>query len=87
MMSIELKPAKDEKPSAAVEIHLDAAGLESLMAQLRFLQEGKTEHIDLLSKEWGGADLEDRPQVAENTAIRWIKIMLRSGTGDNGDSR
>lgn len=78
MLSFELKkPEMLDKPDE-LEIYCDADGLKSLLTQLRFLDEHRTEHVDLMSAKWGGAHLDDSPQNASNTSIFHVKILLRS---------
>ena len=77
MLSFELKKPKSGNAYDELEIHLDYAGLDSLLAQLRFLKEGRTEHIDLMAPSWGGTHLDDQPQAASATPIRYVKILLR----------
>lgn len=59
-----------------LEIRLDKEGLQSLLAQLAFLGQGRTDHIDLLSVEWGGSDLEICPRSDGVIPIHHMKISL-----------
>jgi hypothetical protein len=77
MLSFELKKPKPGETADELEVFLDHAGLESLLAQLRFLQEGKTEHMHLMAESWGGSHLAEQPRGRENTAIRHVKVLLR----------
>lgn len=74
MLSFELPkvPANDE-----LEIFCDHEGLDSLIAQLRLLKEGRTEHVHLMAKSWGGTHLDDAPQGAAHASLRHVKILLR----------
>lgn len=36
-----------------LEIHLDNEGLQSLLAQLKLLEKGRTDHVHLMSESWG----------------------------------
>jgi len=58
-----------EAPNGSVDSH----GLESLLAQLRFLKEGRTDHVHLMSEAWGGTHLSDRPQTPANTIIHRLR--------------
>lgn len=78
MLSFELKKPGTGKSADELEIFLDRAGLESLLAQLKFLQNGKTEHVHLMAESWGGSHLSEQPQGRENFPIRHVKILLRN---------
>jgi hypothetical protein len=77
LLSFELKRPEGEQPFERLEVALDAAGLESLLAQLHFLKDGQTEHVHLMAKAWGGSHLTDEPLYQENIPIRHVKFMLR----------
>lgn len=77
MLSFELKKPKPGETADELEVFLDRAGLESLLAQLRFLQEGRTEHVHLMAESWGGSHLSELPQGQDNISIRHVKVMLR----------
>jgi hypothetical protein len=77
VLSFELKKPKPGAVVDELEIFLDRSGLESLLAQLRFLQDGSTEHVHLMAESWGGSHLSDLPQDQSNTPIRHVKILLR----------
>ncbi len=77
MIAIQLKESSIGKLPDEVEIYLDAAGLDSLLAQLNFLKSGKTEHIHLMSESWGGNHLEDKSVDLGAVAIQHLKILLR----------
>jgi hypothetical protein len=57
-----------------LEMHLDKEGLESLLAQLLFLRDRKTDHLHLMSEAWGGTHLE--AGSTEQGAIHHVKIMM-----------
>jgi hypothetical protein len=69
MLSFELKGLQAEGTVEGLEIRLDRDGLKSLLAQLGFLSDGRTEHVHLISESWGGYDLESEPQGKNNTII------------------
>jgi hypothetical protein len=77
MLSFELKKPRDGDIPDELEVHIDIAGLESLLAQLRFLRERRTEHVHLMSETWGGTHLDNRPQNADATTIHHVKFLLR----------
>jgi len=60
-----------------IEINLDADGLRSLLSQLQFLKDGRTDHVHLMSESWGGTHLEDRPRTGDSAPVRHVKILLR----------
>jgi hypothetical protein len=72
MLSVELKSQPDE-----LEIVLDHEGLSTLLAQLEFLEDGRTDHVHLMSSSWGGVHLDDQPQNPENQTIHHVKILMR----------
>jgi hypothetical protein len=77
MISIEIKtPNPGAKPDE-IEINLDADGLRSLLSQLEFLKDGRTDHVHLMSESWGGTHLEEQPRTDAGTAVRHVKILLR----------
>jgi hypothetical protein len=77
MLSFELKKAAKGESPDEVEVFLDHKGLESLLAQLRFLETDQTEHIHLMTEAWGGSHLDDKPQGKGNTSINHVKVMIR----------
>lgn len=77
MISIEIKTPKAGATPDEIEINLDADGLRSLLSQLEFLKDGRTDHVHLMSESWGGAHLEDQPRSDDGTAVRHVKILLR----------
>jgi hypothetical protein len=77
MLSFELKKPKAGGTPDELEIFLDSAGLESLLAQLKFLQNGRTEHVHLMAESWGGTHLGEQPQGYENIPLRHVKVLLR----------
>jgi|GEM_PF-6412913 len=77
MLSFQLKPVTSGKAPEELEIQLDAAGLESLLAQLHFLKDGRTEHVHLMSQSWGGSHLDDQTTNTDATTIHHVKILLR----------
>jgi hypothetical protein len=53
-------PAAGESPDE-LQVVCDREGLESLLEQLRFLSEGRTDHVHLMAESWGGSHLSDSP--------------------------
>jgi len=77
MISFELKTPKPGATADELEVFVDRNGLESLLAQLKFLADGKTEHVHLMAESWGGSHLTDEPRSRENIPIRHVKVVLR----------
>jgi hypothetical protein len=76
MLSFELKtPAAGDTPDE-LEIYMDREGLDSLLAQLHFLKDGRIDHVHLMSESWGGTHLSDEPQSTNGIVMRHVKIML-----------
>ena len=80
MIAIEMKLPNPGALPDEMEIHLDRDGLKTLLNQLRFLEEGRTDHVHLMSAAWGGTHLEDEPLNADSVAIQHVKILLRQST-------
>jgi Immunity protein 32 len=80
MFSVELMKPTTNRVADVVEVYLDAEGLDSLLAQLRFLTEGRTDHVHFMSTSWGGTHLDDQPQNPNSTTIHHVKILLRPDT-------
>jgi hypothetical protein len=77
VLSFELKSPASSGVADQLEIILDSAGLEALIAQLRFLKEGRTDHVHLMSEAWGDTHLSKGPQTPANTTIHSVKIYRR----------
>jgi len=58
----------------------DRQGLESLLAQLAFIREGRTDHVHLMSNEWGDGSLADEPSHPGNAPIRHVKFQLEESS-------
>lgn len=78
MLSFELKGPFQDEPDE-LEVYCDHDGLESLIAQLVLLRDGRTEHVHLMSHECGGTHLDSSPQNEGCLPIRHVKILLRNG--------
>lgn len=76
MISFELKKSLHDQTPQELEVCLDRKGLESLLAQLRFLEEKRTDHVHLMSISWGGTHLEDQARSMGGTPIHHVKISL-----------
>lgn len=59
-----------------LEVYLDKDGLVDLLAQLRFLDEGKTDHVHLMAESWGGSHLSEKPVRPDATPAKHVKISL-----------
>lgn len=77
MIAVQIKSPQPGKAPDEVEIVLDSAGLDSLLAQLGFLKNSKTEHVHLMSEAWGGSHLKDKPIASDSIAIQHLKFLLR----------
>jgi hypothetical protein len=78
MLSFELKDVVGNDDLDQLEIYCDYDGLESLIGQLLLLKEGRTEHVDLMARSWGGSHLDELPQEPSHTPIRHVKVLLRN---------
>ncbi len=79
MLSFELKRSSTQDAPDELEVYCDREGLESLMAQLLLLKNGRTEHVHLMTQEWGGTHLDSSPQNAGHVPLRHVKFLLRTG--------
>ena len=78
MIAIEVKQAKAGEDPTQVVMTLDREGLQILVWQLKFLTDGRTDHLDLMSESWGGTFLEDAPRASPNNhPIHYMKVMLK----------
>ncbi len=77
MMSFEFKPQKPGEIPDELEINLDAEGLKSLLQELAFLHDGRTDHVHLMCDSWGGAHLDEQPLAQEQLSFKHVKIILR----------
>lgn len=76
MISVEVKKFPVGGVPDVVEIHLDRAGLEALLAQLAFIKSGNTEHVHLMSEAWGGTHLENEAATGDGSPVQHLKIQL-----------
>lgn len=77
MLSFEYAaPAAGEMPEE-LQIVCDREGLSSLLNQLQFLTDARTEHVHLMRESWGGNHLSEKPFNPSATPIRHVKILLR----------
>ncbi|GBF59045.1 hypothetical protein PbB2_02737 [Candidatus Phycosocius bacilliformis] len=77
MISIEYKPQEPYCQPDEIEMHLDAEGLRILLSELNLLQDGRTDHIHLMSEAWGGVDLVGQPRNQGFAIVHHMKILLR----------
>lgn len=77
MLSFIVKGRKSGELPDELEIQLDSAGLETLLAQLGFLKDGRSDHIDLLDQLWGGTHLDSGTSNQNLIPIRHVKILLK----------
>lgn len=71
-----VKPAAGESPDE-LQIVCDREGLESLLKQLRFLSEVRTDHVHLMAESWGGSHLSDPPSDPSLGSFQHVKFMLK----------
>ncbi|MDP8100101.1 Imm32 family immunity protein [Pasteurella atlantica] len=64
-----------DKENELVEIHGDKQGLKELANILTNLSE-ESEHVHLMSYDWGGEELDSEPQCMENELVHHVKIMF-----------
>jgi hypothetical protein len=69
------KPEAGQSPDV-VDVFLDGEGLASLIAQLLFLKDGKTDHVDLLDESWGGTHFDSGKPTRDAMPIRYVKITI-----------
>jgi hypothetical protein len=60
-----------------LQIYLDLDGLADLAAQIKLLNDRKTDHVHLMSESWGGSHLEEKPLNEAAKPIRHVKIIMR----------
>lgn len=77
MIAIDIKHSEPGSPRCEIAITLDDQGLSSLLAQLGFLKQRKTDHVDLMSSEWGGNHLCGISQTPDSDPAHYVKIVLR----------
>jgi RHS repeat-associated protein len=70
------RPATGRSPDV-LDVCLDGEGLASLLAQLHFLKEKKTDHLDLLDEAWGGTHFDSGELTKDALPIRDVRITLR----------
>jgi hypothetical protein len=78
MLSFELKRGERNNDVEQLDVYCDLNGLESLIGQLKLLKEGRTEHVDLMARSWGGTHLDESPQAPNNVSVRHVKVLLRN---------
>lgn len=76
MITFELKKRNDGADPDEMEVFLDEEGLKSLLSQLRFLEDGRSDHVHLMSESWGGTHLEGKPQSVNGMVIQHVKFLL-----------
>jgi hypothetical protein len=74
MLSFEILRPDAGEVAHSLEIYFDSEGLESLLAQLRFLEKDRTDHVHLMCDEWGGNHLSDAPVIENSIPIRHVRI-------------
>ena len=59
-----------------IEIRLDTSGLDDLMAQLTMLRTHQTDHIHLMSPNWGGSHLDTNGSELGRRVVNHVKITI-----------
>ena len=59
-----------------MEIYLDKDGLAELLAQLKLLSDGKTDHFHMMAESWGGDQLRETPIQRTSMAMKHVKVKL-----------
>ena len=68
--TVESLPSKNE-----LAIFCDAKGLDTLVGQLKILQKLQG-HVHLMTPSWGGQELTENKQGAENLLIHHLRVTL-----------
>lgn len=76
MLTIEIGLLKNKEFSEEVEIYFDNEGLDYLLARLNQIQQGKTDHLNLMSESWGLGDLTEVKQRESNLIAHHLRITL-----------
>jgi hypothetical protein len=67
-----------EKNGLELNIHTDIQGLETLITQLSSLlkssRKGGTDHLHLMTEEWGGGELSSEPQ-GDGSVLNHVKVF------------
>jgi len=75
MISIEIRPESSPDKFEEMEIYIDDEGIDVFMAMLRFLKNNETDHVHMMSEEWGGYDLSDVPHDLKNSSVKHVKMF------------
>ena len=76
MLTVEIVYLKDGTISDEVELYFDKEGLEQLFERLNHLRDGKTDHLHLMSEEWGLGDLNEEPHKENNRIAHHLRMTL-----------
>ncbi len=60
--------------SEELDVFVDEEGLASLMRQLQFLQDKRTDHVHLMPESWGGSHLAEEAVDSDAKPLRHVKI-------------
>ena len=67
-----------EKNGLELYIHTDIQGLQTLIAQLSYLlawsKTGGTNHLHMMTEEWGGGELSSEPQ-GDGHVLNHVKVL------------
>ena len=76
MITVEIMLDANGKCKEIVEIYFDKNGLEELQARLTLLQNGKADHIHLMSESWGLGDLSEEKHRDTNLLVHHLQLSL-----------
>jgi len=78
MLTVEIKDfSKASDGEAEIEIYCDQEGLEELVKQINFLQNGET-HVHLKSNSWAGAELSENRQGEGNILVHHLLVVVKN---------
>ena len=76
MITVEIVCADSGTPKDIVEIYFDKEGLSELLARLRLIEDGKSDHVHLMSESWGLGDLDEDLHRATNKLVHHLQLSL-----------
>lgn len=76
MITVEIVLDESGKCKEIVEIYFDEDGLIELQARLALLQNGKADHIHLMSESWGLGDLSETKRRDSNLLAHHLQLSL-----------
>lgn len=76
MLTAEIVFLPDGTLSGEVEIYFDRDGFDHFMDRLRHISEGKTDHLHLMSRSWGLADLDEKSHKPTSHIAHHLRLTL-----------